>query len=228
MPADDGSIETSGGADCPTCSCVPIVDVSGLEKNAKAKCIYDKLINGGILKDFISRYYPSASTTSPLGELNLTWTLGSSVEGSSSEIFPIGVPRNGIYNSVEIRLNESILNSSSVILAATTMLHEALHAKLIAEVYDIVGTTDFKTLYAYYAGWGLGNIDANQEMEMLDSYTSQMAKALQKYDQSQGVNNTVDFYKAALYYSFCIQLELEVTTGDEEFTILYNASKICN
>lgn len=229
VPYDDGTGTTADvPVDCPTCVCVPIVDATGLEKNAKANCIYSKLINGAILKDFIARYYPSASATSPLGELNLTWTFGSTFGDSSAETFPIGIPRNGTYNSVEIRLNESSLNSSSAILVAETLLHEALHAKLIAEVYDEVGTTDFKTLYTFYLGWGKGNIDSEQEMQMMYLYTGQMAEALWAFDQTQGINNTIDFYIAALSYSFCSQLNLPITFGTEEYRVLYNATKDCN
>ncbi|MCD6180589.1 MAG: hypothetical protein J7K39_11865, partial [Bacteroidales bacterium] len=127
-------------------------------------------MEGDILKEFISRYFSSSSSLFPLGELNLTWTIGNTTNGSVAETLPLGVPRNGVYDAVEIRLSEEYLNSSSSTLIAETMLHEALHAKLIAEVYDEVGTTDFITLYAYYQGWGSGNIDTEQEMEMMISY----------------------------------------------------------
>lgn len=122
-----GSTTTETTVDCPVCGCtpVPIVDADELKQNSKADCIYQKLINGGILSDFISRYFaPSEQSHSFLGELNLTWTLG-----NTAETLPVGVPQNGAYYSVEIRLNETLLNSGSATNVALTMLHEALHAK---------------------------------------------------------------------------------------------------
>lgn len=182
--------EMCGGHPVP----LPVVDATDLLNNLKANCIYQKLLNGGILSSFISRYFGiTQQNQSYLGELNLTWTLG-----SSTETLPIGIPRNGTYSSVEIRLNENALNSNSASNGALSMLHEALHAKLIAEYYDNTGSTDFKKLYAYYKGWGTGNIDSQQETVMLNTYSNDMASALQSFDQSQGIYHSLTFYTEAV------------------------------
>jgi len=193
------------------------------------ECIYSHLMEGDILKAFISRYFSSSSTLFPLGELNLTWTIGTTADGSNAETLPIGVPRNGVYDAVEIRLSEEYLNTSSSILIAQTMLHEALHAKLIAEVYDEKQTTDFFVLYAYYRKFPTGSLDEEQELQMLNDYTDELALALQQYDQSQGVNNTVDFYSEALNYYFSSLLKLPIYyDGENEYGELLNSAKNCN
>ncbi len=186
-------------------------------------------MEGDILKAFISRYFSSSSTLFPLGELNLTWTIGTTADGSNAETLPIGVSRNGVYDAVEIRLSEEYLNTSSSILIAQTMLHEALHAKLIAEVYDEKQTTDFFVLYAYYREFPTGSLDEEQEMQMLNDYTDELALALQQYDQSQGVNNTVDFYSEALNYYFSSLLNIPTySSGGDEYKKLFDSSTNCN
>ncbi len=138
------------------------VNPTGLEQNDKAYCIYDKLLKGGIVNSFMNRYFaPTEPQHSLLGELNLTWTIG-----TTTQTIPIGSPLNNTYFSVEIRLGESMISSYSATNVAMTMMHEAMHAKLIGEYYDEVGSTDFKELYAYYAGWGSG-IDKEQEKIIL-------------------------------------------------------------
>lgn len=212
--------------ECPMCSCIPIpvVYATALKLNPKADCVYQNLLDGKILQDFIARYYaPTEPNQSFLGELNLTWTLG-----NTTETLPIGVPNNGTYYSVEIRLNESAINSNSVTNVAISILHEALHATLIAEVYDEVGTTNFKTLYAYYKGWGLGNLDNQQEMEMVTEYANEMAQALQTFDQTQGINHTLDFYKEAIKYIFSVEIGVDTySSGQDEYSTLYYSSINC-
>ena len=158
-----------------------------------------------------------------LGELNLTWTLG-----SSTETLPIGVPENGVYNSVVIQLNESNLNVKSSTNAALSMLYEALHAKLIAEVYDEVGTTDFKKLYAYYKGWGLNNLDKQQELEMVQFYSDQMARALMEFDEEQGISHSLDFYIEAIKYSIMDEWGEIYKPGIEAYRALFESTKSCN
>lgn len=203
---------------------VAIVDADDLKNNLKADCIYQKLINGEILSSFISRYFGlTQPEQSFLGELNLTWTLG-----STTETLPIGVPRNGVYNSVEIRLNETALNTNSSTNVALSMLHEALHAKLIAEFYDSVGSTDFRTLYASYRGWGLGNMDNQQEFEMVTDYSNRMGQALQDFDRTQGINHTLDFYIEAIKYSLSEEIGLDrYLSGQDEYSTLYYSNKNC-
>lgn len=226
LPNSGGTNTASGCEICPGHPVpVPIVDANSLKKNIKADCIYNKLLQGGILSNFISRYF---GLTEPyhsfLGELNLTWTLG-----SSTETLPVGVPRNGVYNSVEIRLDETAINSNSATNVALSMLHEALHAKLIAEYYDSAGTTDFKRLYASYKGWGLGNLDSQQEMEMLTGYSEEMAKALFAFDQAQGINHPLTFYMEAIKYTFAEEIGLsKYLAGQDEYSILYYSNINCN
>lgn len=163
-----------------------------------------------------------------LGELDLTWTVGECIGNVIGETYPVGVNENNTFNSVEIRLNENLLQSSSSTIVALTMLHEALHAKLIAEVYDEVLSTDFKTLYAYYLGWGVGNLDGQQELEILLHYSEEMAKALKDFDQTQGIFNTLDFYKEALKYDFSVQLHLNIyKSGLDEFRAMESSNKKC-
>lgn len=149
---------------------------------------------------------------------------------SAGETLPIGVLNNNSYYSVEIRINESTLNTKASTLIAMTMMHEALHAKLIAEYYDNVGSTDFKRLFAYYEGWGSGNIDANQEMEMLNFYANGMASALQSFDQGRGINHPLSFYSEAFKYSLASDIFYQgyYPSGADEFFILFDSSKDCN
>lgn len=219
-----------GGAmiNCPVCSC-PVVDVTGFEDNDKAKCIYQKLISGRILSDFIDRYFaPTEQNHSLLGELNLTWTTGNCAGDAIAETIPISIPDNNSYYSVEIRMDEEKLAQNSSSIIALTMLHEALHAKLMAEYYDEVGSTDYKALYAYYNGWGLGGIDKNQEYEMMNLYANEMAQALKDFDKTQGINYPLDFYKEVLKYDFSNQLGLDrYETGNDEYHLFYSSSKNC-
>nr|WP_321353492.1 hypothetical protein [uncultured Draconibacterium sp.] len=208
---------------CPVCSC-PVVDYDGLEQNVKAFCIYSKLMDDGILSSFIDRYFaPTEPQHSLLGELNLTWTIGSTIQ-----TIPIDAPENNTYYSVEIRLSENMITSYSSTNVALTMLHEALHAKLMAEYYDETGSTDFRSLYQYYLGWGLGDIDKNQEMEMMTAYADQMAQALKDFDSSQGISHTIDFYEEVLKYTFSEELGLDLyLEGQAEYSILYYSKKTC-
>jgi len=224
-----GGGNSSGNTDSshdsnPTDNTMAIVDVTDLQRNEKASCIYGRLINENILPSFINRFFaPTNPIHSFLGELNLTWTIG-----TTTETIPIDSPVNNSYYSVEIRLSENMINSFSSTNIALTMLHEALHAKLIAEFYDETGTTDFKLLYYYYEGWGFGNIDQNQEMEMITTYAEQMAKALKDFDESQGIVHTLDFYIEALKYTFSEELGLNVyMAGQEQYSVLYYSTKTC-
>ena len=191
----DALILKSASTECtpaPVCTCpaLPIVDASGLISNAKAYCIYNRLIREGTLQNFISRYFgPTEPYHSYLGELNLTWKLDAIDIYANGITTPIGGTWNSSYNSVEITLNSTTMNSRSSTEVAMTMLHEALHAKLIGEYYDITGSTDFEPLFKYYSGFGTGNLNTIQQMEMLNSYSQEMASALQSFDESLGKRN---------------------------------------
>ncbi|NPA37353.1 MAG: hypothetical protein GXO47_10945 [Chlorobi bacterium] len=110
------------------------------------------------------------------------------------------------------------------------MLHEALPAKLIAIVYDEIQSTDFNVLYGYYNGWGTGELDSQQELEMIQNYADEMAVALREFDQTQGIEQDLDFYKEALKYTFSTELKLLpiYETGEDEYYKLYYSSKKCN
>ena len=225
LPGDDTPPPTF--FDCEVCSCVPTVNSSAFEVNPKANCIYEKLISGGILQDFISRFFgPTEPNHSFLGELNLTWTLG-----STTQTLPIGVPNNNVGYSVEIRLNETAINNGSATNVALSMLHEALHAKLIAEVYDEVGTTDFKQLFARYNNWPM-NIDKVQEKIMLDDYFEVLALGLKKFDEAQGIYQSLDMYKNAVRYDLIFEIYDESSSASEYnngyLPILINSPKNCN
>ncbi|MCK5731215.1 MAG: hypothetical protein KAH68_09085 [Draconibacterium sp.] len=111
------------------------------------------------------------------------------------------------------------------------MLHEALHAKLIAEVYDEVGSTDFKTLYAYYKGWGLNNIDKQQELEMYNLYASDLASGLKSYDESRGIYNDLEEYIAAVRYDLADEI-FDVNYSQDDYLlylkILIKSTTNCN
>lgn len=216
---------SSGGGSTVTPAPLPAVDATSLQSNAKANCIYTKLLNQGILANFISRYFTVPNPNQyPLGELNVTWTLG-----STTETVPMNMLGNLTYNSVQIRLNETAINEHSATNVALSMLHEALHAKLIGEVYDQVGTTDFKTLYAYYNGWGEGNLDEQQELEMFSFYISEMASALREFDLSQGISNTVEFYEKAVRYDLLYEIyDVRSTENYPEYKQMIESSKTCN
>ncbi len=222
LPGSGETSPTSG--DCPVCHCLPIVDTSDLTKNPKALCVYEHLMHGGVLQDFISRYFgPSEPNHSFLGELNLTWVLG-----NSTETTPIGVAGNGRY-SVVISLNETSINNYSTTNLAISMLHEALHAKLIAEFYDDIGSTDFQKLYKYYQGWDLGDIDKIQERQMFQDYLDELASALQSFDRDQNIIRPLDFYLEALKYDFSVQLGMDIyQQGYEEFLALLYDKTICH
>lgn len=222
---------TTTTSDCGMCSGhpAPVVDASSLQNNSKAYCIYQKLLDGGTLSNFIGRYFGiSQSNEAFLGELNLTWALDAiSANGIT---LPIGYTGNNSYYSVKIVINSTTLNTRSSTEVAMTMLHEALHAKLIGEFYDSIGSTDFKKLFAYYKGWGTGEINTNQQMEMLNVYADDMASALQSFDQSQGINQSLSIYKEALKY----QLSRDIwgnslyPSGSSSYDLLKNSSKNCN
>lgn len=207
----------------------PVVDVTDLQSNTKAYCIYQKLINGGTLSNFISRYFGvSQPNQSYLGELNLTWKLDAI--SNNGITLPIGYTGNSSYYSVEIVLNETTMDSRSSTEVAMTMLHEALHAKLIAEYYDSVGSTDFNRLFAYYKGWGTGNINTNQQMEMLNLYAGDMASALQSFDQSQGISQPLSVYTEALKYQLSIDIwgNSLYPAGLSSYNTLRVSAKNCN
>ncbi|MBN1651846.1 MAG: hypothetical protein JW857_10995 [Bacteroidales bacterium] len=104
-----------------------------------------------------------------------------------------------------------------------------MNNKLIAEVYDEKQTTDFFVLYAYYREFPTGSLDEEQEMQMLNDYTDELALALQQYDQTQGVNNTVDFYSEALNYYFSRLLNIPTySSGGDEYKKLFDSSTNCN
>lgn len=222
LPGSGETSPTSG--DCPVCHCLPIVDTSDLTKNPKALCVYEHLMHGGVLQDFISRYFgPSEPNHSFLGELNLTWVLG-----NSTETTPIGVAGNGRY-SVVISLNETSIYNYSTTNLAISMLHEALHAKLIAEFYDDIGSTDFQKLYKYYQGWDLGDIDKIQERQMFQDYLDELASALQSFDRDQNIIRPLDFYLEDLKYDFSVQLGMDIyQQGYEEFLALLYDKTICH
>lgn len=146
---DTNLLKSAGVGNCEICTCPLPVVLDELGSNPKAECIYQKLSNGPILQDFITRYFGATKPhQSFLGELNLTWTLGS-VQGGFGQTIPIGYTNNNQSYSVEIRLDEVRLNGASNTKVALTMLHEALHAKLIADFYDDILSTDFTALFAY-------------------------------------------------------------------------------
>lgn len=213
----------SANTDCPACSCpaVPVVYDYDLRQNEKVFCIYEKMMNGGIMQRFIERYFgPSQPNHSFLGELNLSWTLG-----DYTGTMPIG-GTDGYY--VEITLNSNAANSMSATNVALSMLHEALHAKLIAEYYDHpeVTSTDFKNLYAHYNGWD--NMDVTQEQQMLDKYSEQMAQALMDFDQTQGINHDLEFYIEAIKYTMYDEWGKSYTSGENEYSELFYSTKICH
>jgi hypothetical protein len=74
--------------------------------------------------------------------------------------------------------------------------------------------------------WGVGDISIQQELEMLQFYSAQMAQALQTFDKTQGINHSLDFYIVAIKYDFIIQMELGYYR--EGFDILFNSKKDCN
>lgn len=223
-----------GGCEVCECPALPLpVVIDGLKANPKAECIYQKLSNGLILQKFISRYFGSTEPNhSFLGELNLTWTLGS-VPKAFAQTLPIGHIENNQGYSVEIELDEEGINTSSNTRVAMTMLHEALHAKLIAEVYDEVGSTDFTVLFAYYKGWGNVSgtgMDEIQETTMLNLYSDEMAIALQSFDNGQGIYQPISFYTEAIKYSlgFNILHENIYPQGENAYSSLIGSLKNCN
>lgn len=150
------------------------------------------------------------------------------VLGNSTETTPIGVAGNGRY-SVVISLNETSINNYSTTNLAISMLHEALHAKLIAEFYDDIGSTDFQKLYKYYQGWDLGDIDKIQERQMFQDYLDELASALQSFDRDQNIIRPLDFYLEALKYDFSVQLGMDIyQQGYEEFLALLYDKTICH
>jgi len=89
-------------------------------------------------------------------------------------------------------------------------------------------TTDFDSLYQYYQGWELGNIDSNQEMEMMTSYADQMAQALKSFDENQGISHPINFYIEALKYTFSEEMGVNLyLEGQDEYSILYYSKKTC-
>lgn len=229
-------IDGEGGGTPTTAACemctghpVPVVDATDLQSNPKADCIYQKLLNGGTLSNFISRYFGiSQPNESFLGELNLTWKLDAI--SNNGITLPIGYTGNNSYYSVEIVLNETTMDSRSSTEVAMTMLHESLHAKLIAEYYDSVGSTDFHRLFAYYKGWGTGEINTNQQMEMLSLYAGDMATALKAFDQSRGINQPLSVYNEALKFQLSRDIygTSKYPAGSSSYDLLKNSTKNCN
>lgn len=110
------------------------------------------------------------------------------------------------------------------------MLHEALHAKLIAEYYDMAHTTDFIKLYSYYRGWGYGNIDDNQEAEMMYQYSNNMADALRTFDFGRGIEHPISFYVEAVKYHFARNIShgVDYQPGYDEFKVISLSKNNCN
>lgn len=220
---------------CPMCSCPapPVVDITGLEQNAKADCIYDKLISGSIINSFMKRYF---GLTEPihsfLGELDLHWVVEdlSQYTSAGKEIlgntFPIGTPSNPNY-FVKISIDSNHIQQHGISSIAYSMLHEAAHAKLIAEYYDDLGTTDFQELFIEHKN--LYGADAQHREMALWEYVNQLATGVRDFDELIGVNRDITFYQKAIYYQLTNQIVGSSTDeGETEYNQLFdNSPKNC-
>ncbi len=215
-------LKSAGVTDCPLCDC-PIL-FNELWLNPKADCIYNRLLNGKIFRGILNKYIGPV-------DLNLRWTLGSDTT-INAEILFLGVPRNNVYNSVQIILEEDFVNNSSNTIVALGMLHEALHAKLAAQFYEDAHSKNWQTLFAFYKGWGFngGGLDKNQETEMLNFYTDDLALALQSFDQSQGISKPLNTYTEAVKFSLSNDIlgPGKYPQGQSFFDELKNTRKYCN
>ena len=167
-----------------------------------------------------------------LGEIDLHWTIGD-LSGYDTDgvrtlgiTKPIGSPSSPNY-FVEIILDATQISQNSISAIAYVMLHEAAHAKLIAEYYDGEGTTDYRTLFIQHKN--LYGADA-QHFEMnLSEYISKLATGVKEFDELIGVNRSLLFYERAISYQLRTQLHLN--QGDEghtEFIQLFdNSPKTC-
>lgn len=229
---EDGDVDNSGGGS-PGGYSPPIVDAIDLQQNPKADCVYNKLISGNVLNNFMSRYFGLTEPShSLLGEIDLYWKIGDLSRFNTNDLRvlaitnPIGSSLNPNYY-VEIILDAEELSNNSVSLIAYTMLHEAAHAKLIAKYYDQTGTTDFETLFR--KNKNLYGTDVQHFTMLLDEYANELATGVKEFDEMFGVNRSLLFYQRAINYQLREQLGLN--QGNEGKTELgqlqYNSPKTC-
>ena len=72
--------------------------------------------------------------------------------------------------------------------------------------------------------------NTNQQMEMLNLYASDMAIALQTFDQSQGIYRSLSVYTEALKFQLSKDIygATKYPAGESSYNTLQRSSKSCN
>lgn len=162
--------------------------------SGKVKCIYDKIKKSGLLDDTLGEFEgEEAQVHLILKQENI------------SEENVSGDTEYG--DTIIIRLDISDMTNTPTLWAVSTILHEAIHAKIYRMIrtrsrllYDRHTQTyslpdgsraDFPTLFDYY-----NNFPENpQHNFMADYYRDAMEKGLKEYAQSIGKNYPDQLYK---------------------------------
>ena len=229
-----GGMYIDGMDNSESSNTLPTVDDYNLMKFPKLWCIYQKLKNGEVLPKIFSRFYGlTLPQYSILGEQNLRWNVGnlSNLDPVNGVVFGITEPINspspqnpGGY-FINIIIDERHVDESSSYIALI-LLHEAIHAMLLAEFYDELGTTDFATLFNIKSR-NLYGADAQHIIMACNDYVNILANGLQQFDISNGLTNrSLIFYQKAVMYSLRYHSlrDLNFTTGEMEFEQLIHDS----
>lgn len=170
------------------------VDTS-IVNNQKANCIYTKLGGNRVFQELINDFDKSSSS------LNLTFVLGSTP------------PYNGLtrsappYKDVTIIIDKVKLEARRTVEVARTFLHEALHAKIFADLskvggYENLNKDNFPELFDAYVFYKTnGQKDALDRVHheyIAKKYIDIIAAGLQQFD-TRNVNNpdlNIDHYRA--------------------------------
>ena len=183
-----------------------IVDTSVL-KNLNIKCVYETMASS-ILKDILAGFSSS-------NKYNLIVTLDPSLPNNTTgRVTPDG------YN-IYLKINSNLIdNESSKIWTASTILHEAFHAKLLLRVKEEFGDSyqdlnrwptpindmELKELVDYYMQnsqeqnrWASANHDwMVRNIENMSNYLSQYVQKY--YPNLHNPSNGLDPYKYLMYH----------------------------
>jgi hypothetical protein len=160
------------------------VDTS-LVNNQKANCVYGKLTQNSTFQNIIKDFDNNSGT------LNLTFVLGSTP------------PYNGLtrsappYKDVTIILDKAKLEARRTVEVARTFLHEALHAKIFADLskvggYENLNKDNFPELFDAYVFYKTnGQKDSTSRIQheyIARHYIDIIAAGLQQFD-TRNLNN---------------------------------------
>jgi hypothetical protein len=119
---------------------------------------------------------------------NWNWTVNDALTNSNN----VGETDPSITNgNITTSLNWSIMQNYTDLAAARTMMHEVVHAYLVAYFANdpTAAQKDYAQLYEDYLSDKYPNMGTAQHEEMGRSFVDQIANALQQYGQNNGYGN---------------------------------------